>query len=104
MGLTAHPPRPPAPAVSVGHAPGAAAPLQLQARGPSRFLSVEASTGGGSVHVEVVQEGYLRLNTHGGSISAPKVSGGARGQEAGVTRVGAPVRSATQVDPGQGGE
>lgn len=65
---------PAAVAVSLGAAAApAAAPLQLRARGPSRFLTVEATTGGGSVSVEVVQEGSLRLSTGGGSISVPKV-------------------------------
>lgn len=48
-------------------------PLRLEARGPSRFFTVEATTGGGSVAVEVVQEGSLRLRTGGGSIAVPKV-------------------------------
>lgn len=50
-------------------------PLRLEARGPSRFFTVEATTGGGSVAVEVVQEGSLRLRTGGGSIAVPKVRG-----------------------------
>ena len=47
--------------------------LQLQALAPSRFLSIEATTSGGSVHVDAVQEGSLRVSTSGGDISAPKV-------------------------------
>lgn len=66
------------PAVTVGLPGGAAAPaapLQLRVRGPSRFLTIEAATAGGSAHVEVVQEGSLRLSTQGGAISVPKVLG-----------------------------
>ncbi|KAL4443326.1 hypothetical protein ABPG75_011063 [Micractinium tetrahymenae] len=48
-------------------------PLQLAVRGPSRFFSLEACTAGGSVAVEVIQEGSVRLSTGGGSISVPKV-------------------------------
>lgn len=48
-------------------------PLQLDVRGPSRFFSLQASSAGGSVAVEVIQEGSLRLATGGGSISVPKV-------------------------------
>jgi hypothetical protein len=51
----------------------AATPLQLTALAPSRFLWVEASSGGGSVSVEVVQEGSLTVSTSGGDISVPKV-------------------------------
>lgn len=51
----------------------AATPLQLTALAPSRFLWVEASSGGGSVNVEVVQEGSLTVSTSGGDISVPKV-------------------------------
>lgn len=47
--------------------------MQLDVRGPSRFFTVEACTAGGSVAVEVIQEGSLRLATGGGSISVPKV-------------------------------
>lgn len=66
---------PPAVTVSAA-APGSGpAPLRVQARGPSRFLSVEATTGGGSLEVEVVQEGSLRLRSGGGSIVVPKVGG-----------------------------
>lgn len=48
-------------------------PLRLHARAPSRFLTLEAATGGGSVSVEVIQEGSVRLSTRGGDISVPKV-------------------------------
>ena len=50
--------------------------LQLQALAPSRFLSLEASTGGGNAAVEVIHEGSLRLSTRGGDIWVPKVGGG----------------------------
>lgn len=60
-------------AVSAGTASSSLAPLRLEAHGPSRFFTIEATTAGGSVAVEVVQEGSLRLRTGGGSISVPKV-------------------------------
>lgn len=64
-------------AVAVSQAQGAPPtpqqPLQLLVKGPSRFLTVEAFTAGGSTAVEVVQEGSLRVTTRGGDISVPKV-------------------------------
>lgn len=79
------------PAVTVSAAaPGGAAALRVQARGPSRFLSVEAATGGGSVEVEVVQEGSLRLRSGGGSIAVAKV--GAWLQGGGLQLVTPPAR------------
>lgn len=59
--------------ISAGGSSSSQEPLRVEARGPSRFFTVEATTGGGSVAVEVVQEGSLRLRTGGGSITVPKV-------------------------------
>lgn len=79
-GSHAHePPLPPASAVEVSGGlprPDPRAPpptLLLAVRAPSRFLSIEAASGGGRVHVEAVQEGSLRLDSGGGDISVPKV-------------------------------
>jgi hypothetical protein len=81
--------------VSGGDSPADASapaePVLLAARAPSRFLSIEAASGGGRVHVEVVQEGSLRVDSGGGDISVPKASR----QEGGLYRGAAtPLRAA----------
>lgn len=62
-----------------GHAPSVVVeesedspPQVLKVSGPSRFFSIDATTAGGGVVVQLVHEGSLRLSTAGGPISVTK--------------------------------
>ena len=54
----------------------ASPPQQVTLAGPARFFSVDGSTAGGAATVERINEGSLRLSTHGGAISVGRAKVG----------------------------